>query len=153
MTLFDRLVAQLLTSTQASRVTVRLCEEGVDPRLVAEGLAPGVTSMASGSRDSIRTAGTYVYLEQERRILVQNDCRTSEPAPPASLIELYKVYAQMLAPVFVAGEMVATISVHQQDTPRTWSKAEVGALVDARTQLEEELSSIPRGQWGRLTFT
>jgi len=109
VTLFDRLVAQLLTSTQASRVTVRLCEEGVDPRLVAEGLAPGVTSMASGSRDSIRTAGTYVYLEQERRILVQNDCRTSEPAPPASLIELYKVYAQMLAPVFVAGEMVATI--------------------------------------------
>ena len=148
VTLFDRLVAELLASTQASRVTVRLCEEDVDPRLVAEALAPGVVSMANGSPDAIRTAGTYAYLEEERRILVQNDCRTGEPSPPTSLIGYYKVYAQMLAPVFVEGEMVATISVHQQDKPRTWSAAEVGALAAARATLEEELSSIPRRQWG-----
>jgi len=147
MTSVDRLAADLLTRTRASRVTVRFCEEGADPRLVAEALAPGVLSMSSGSPDPIRTAGTYVYLERQRRILVQDDCRGAEPAPPASLIDYYKVYAQMLAPVFVANEMVATISVHQQDTPRIWSAAEVSALEDARAMLEQELSRLPPDQW------
>jgi len=140
MTLFDDVATELMAATGASRVTVRLCEDGADPRLVAEVLAPGVGSMAGGTRDPIRTAPTYVFLETERRLLVQNDCREGEPAPPRSLIEHYRVYAQMLAPVFVGDQMVATISVHQQDATRDWSARDIDALSAARSRLEKALA-------------
>ena len=70
-------------------------------------------------------------LSQTRAILVQDDCRASGPRPPASLIERYRVYAQMLAPVLSDGEMIGTISVHQQDTTRHWTAADVATLEEA----------------------
>ncbi len=139
MRVFDEVATELMAATRASRVTVRLCEKGEDPRLVAEVLDKGVVSMAGGTRDPIRTAPTYVFLEAERSILVQNDCRVGDPAPPRSLIEEYRVYAQMLAPVFVGDQMVATISVHQQDAVRDWSSRDIDALSNARRRLEQAL--------------
>lgn len=145
MNIYEELAAALLARVNASRVTVRLCEDGSDPLLVAEALAPGIPSMAGGPVTGIREAGTYVFLEKERRILVQNDCRAGEPTPPPSLIETYRVYAQMLAPVIVRGEMVGTISVHQQDRSRVWTKGEIGALADAQMTLEAELTGAGPG--------
>jgi GAF domain-containing protein len=119
---------RLRTATSASRTTVRVVDATGAPALIAESLAGGVRSMRDGPQPAVTAAPTYVELERTRAILVQDDCRTEGPQPPASLIEDYRVYAQMLAPVFQDGHMIATISVHQQDATRHWSDTEIAAL-------------------------
>ena len=106
---------------------------------MAESVAECVPSMHDGPQPAIVAAPTYTELERTRTILVQDDCRTQGPRPPASLIEHYRVYAQMLAPVFDGEDMIATISVHQQDRPRHWTEAEVAALRTATAELETAL--------------
>jgi GAF domain-containing protein len=134
----DRLQAitdALLAELSASRTTIRLAVDGGPPTtLVAESRATGVRSMRDGPQPAITAAPTYVYLEQQRRILVQADCRHDPPAPPASLIEDYGVLAQMLAPVLdrAGTALVGTISVHSQGRTRTWTVADVVALAAAQ---------------------
>lgn len=140
MATHQELTDELLAATRASRTTVRLLDEGGELRLVAESLAPGVVSMRTGPVDDPTVYGTYIYLETERRMLIQNDCRTGEPRPPDSLIDYYHVHAQMLAPVIVDGEFVGTISVHLVGETRQWDDEAIGALADARARLEAELA-------------
>jgi GAF domain-containing protein len=52
----------------------------------------------------------------------------SGPRPPRSMIERYRVQAQMVAPVLDRGELIGTVSVHQQDAARHWSQADIAAL-------------------------
>jgi GAF domain-containing protein len=125
----------LRAATGASRTTVR-GRIGADPvALLAESLADGVESMRGGPQPGIVAAPTYVELVRTRALLVQNDCRTDGPRPPQSLIEHYRVYAQMLAPVFDDDEMIATISVHQQDAERSWTPVEIAALESVRERV------------------
>ncbi len=131
---------RLRTATAASRTTIRVVDESGQPALIAESLADGVPSMHHGPQPAIVAAPTYTELERTRAILVQHDCRTDGPRPPASLIDHYRVYAQMLAPVFDGSEMVATISVHQQDTARHWTDADVAALRTATAEVTIVLS-------------
>ncbi len=135
------IAARLLGATRSSRTTIRLCRPDGQVQLVAEARARGVPSMADSQTPGIRAAGTYVYLEQTHQILVQRDCRTGEPAPPPSLVRDLHVYAQMLAPVIVAGAMAATISVHQQDRTRDWSPSDVRALAEAQAEVGGLLGS------------
>jgi GAF domain-containing protein len=118
----------LRVATSASRTTIRVADASGHPALASESLADNVASMHDGPQPAIRAAPTYTELERTRTILVQNDCRTQGPRPPASLIDHYRVYAQMLAPVFDGDQMIATISVHQQDTARCWTEADKAAL-------------------------
>lgn len=118
----------LLEATSSSRTTIRLVERDGSVRLVAEARAPGVVSMVDGPQPSVVAAPTYQVLIRDRVPIYQSDTRTEPPAPPASLVEHYRVWAQMLAPVEVAGDVVATISVHQQDQTRVWSRADRAAL-------------------------
>jgi maleate isomerase len=137
----QRLADQLRERTGASRTTVR-GRAGDDPvALLAESLAPGVESMREGQQAAaIVAAPTYVVLSRTRTILVQDDCRGEGPRPPRSLIERYHVYAQMLAPVLDDDEMIGTISVHQQDTPRHWTRADVDALEQVTAEAAAILS-------------
>ena len=122
-------IADLLREqTTASRTTVRVADANGQPRLVAESLGAEVPSMHDGPQPAITAAPTYTELERTRELLVQNDCRVDGPRPPASLIEHYRVYAQLLAPVFDGEPMIATISVHQQGEARAWSAADIAAL-------------------------
>ncbi len=105
--------------------------------LVAESLAPGVRSMRDGPQPPITAAPTYVFLAQERRILVQRDCRSDGPAPPASLIDDYGVWSQMLAPVLDGETLVGTISVHCERQTRDWSAEEIAALIDMQTKVTD----------------
>lgn len=139
----QRLTDDLLVATGASRTTVRLIVEGGDLELVAESCAPGVASMATGPVVDPTVHPTYLYLERERKLLIQDDCRSGEPAPPASLVQHFGVWAQMLAPVVVNGEFTGTISVHQQGTTRQWDQAAVAALAAAERALEDHLGVAP----------
>lgn len=131
----QRLADRLRERTGASRTTVR-GPAGADPvALLAESLGPGVESMRDGQQPAVIVAApTYVELARTRTILVQDDCRSDGPRPPRSLIERYRVYAQMLAPVLRDGAMIATISVHQQDTARHWTQDDVAALEQAAAE-------------------
>jgi maleate isomerase len=123
------LADQLRAETGASRTTVR-GRSGDDPvALLAESLAPGVDSMAEGQQPrAITAAPTYTVLRETRAILVQDDCVNEGPKPPRSMIERYRVRAQLVAPVLDGETMIGTISVHQQDTSRHWSRADIAAL-------------------------
>jgi GAF domain-containing protein len=123
------LVDRLRAETGASRATVR-GQAGDDPvALLAESLAPGVESMADGQQPAAITAApTYVVLRETRAILVQDDCVNEGPEPPRSMIERYRVRAQLVAPVLGGGELIGTISVHQQDAVRHWTQADIAAL-------------------------
>jgi GAF domain-containing protein len=133
---------ELRKETGASRATVRGLRDVSTPasasrvELLAESLAEGVPSMHDGPQPGIVEAPTYVELNRTHALIIQDDCRVDEPRPPQSLISHYRVYAQMLAPVVRAGEMVGTISVHQQDRPRRWSADEIDALSRARAEVE-----------------
>jgi GAF domain-containing protein len=135
----QQIADRLRAATAASRTTVRVVDESGQPMLVAESLGDGVMSMRDGPQPAVTAAPTYTELERTRAILVQNDCRTEGPRPPASLIEHYRVYAQMLAPVFFGDNMIATISVHQQDSPRIWTKDEISALETAAAHVSAAL--------------
>jgi GAF domain-containing protein len=132
---------RLRAATAASRTTVRVTDSSGEPALAAESLADGVGSMRDGPQPAVSAAPTYTELERTRTIIVQDDCRTEGPRPPAALIEHYRVYAQMLAPVFAGDAMIATISVHQQDSPRPWTPAEVAALRQAQLEVLAALAS------------
>jgi GAF domain-containing protein len=131
---------RLRLATSASRTTIRAVDASGQPALVAESLAEHVPSMRDGPKPAIVEAPTYIELTRTRAILVQHDCRTEGPRPPASLIDHYRVYAQMLAPVFDGDDMIATISVHQQDVPRHWTEAEAAALRTAADEVTTVLT-------------
>jgi GAF domain-containing protein len=132
---------RLRSATAASRTTIRVVDASGQPALVAESLAEQVPSMHDGPQPAIVAAPTYIELERTRGILVQHDCRTEGPRPPTSLIDHYRVYAQMLAPVFAGDDLIATISVHQQDAARHWTETEIAALRSATTEVETTLGS------------
>jgi GAF domain-containing protein len=131
-----RIVDRLRAETGASRTTVRGPAGGDPVALLAESLADGVESMADGQQPrAIVAAPTYVVLSETKAILVQDDCVNEGPEPPRSLTERYRVRAQMLAPVLADGEMIGTISVHQQDTARHWTAADIAALERAQAEV------------------
>lgn len=137
------LTGRLLERTGASRTTVR-ARSGDDPvALLAESLAPGVPTMRSIPAEpaAIVAAPTYVVLAETKSILVQDDCRTQDPRPPESLTGHFRVYAQMLAPVLDGEEMIGTISVHQQDTPRHWTPADIAALESVAAEVTALLAT------------
>ena len=92
-----------------------------------------------------RNQETYRYLERHRGMLVQGDCRSAVPRPPALLTEEYGVLAQILAPVIVSGCVVGAVSVHQAGMTRDWSEADIGEVRRAVARLEAAIGSGPAG--------
>jgi maleate isomerase len=69
-----------------------------------------------------------MWLERERRILVQRDLVGADPACHPELMQIYGTLAQMLAPLVRANELIGWISVHHAGGPRDWQPNEVDAL-------------------------
>lgn len=136
----ERIAAQLLAATTASRTTVRILDYQDQLQLVAEVCASGVGSMGDGPQIDPRQFATYRYLEQRRELLVQDDCRDTDIAPPPSLVDYHGVASQMLAPIVVHDRFRGTISVHHQGQPRHWSAEEITALEDARHDAETTMA-------------
>jgi len=139
----EAVVDRLLARTGASRATVRFARPDGTAELVAEALAPGVPSMSSHAVPGIADAPTYRYLAERHEILVQCDTRSAAVAPPTSLVDHFKVLAQVLAPVVVTGTMVATVSLHQQGTTRDWDGADIDAVADASAEVAKILAGSP----------
>jgi maleate isomerase len=140
---FEAAMRELLETTRASRVTLRLDTPGSVFPVVAEALAPGMRSIRDSTEIDLTRAATYRWLERERRLVVQRDCLVDEPAAPAELIELYGVRAQMLAPLVRDGRLVGIVSVHHAATARDWKDAEVGAVEAAAARVLDSLTLGP----------
>jgi maleate isomerase len=141
----QEIVAELLAKTGATRTTLRVdAPPDVFP-VAAEALAPGARSIAGETRIDLRAAPTFVFLDRERRPLVQDDLATAADAPPPELIELYGVRAQMLAPIVRDGRLYAMVSVHYAPGPRRWTEEDVEALRDATRRLAAELGAEAPG--------
>ena len=137
------ILRDLLRITAASRTTLRLGlpERNLHvDRVVAEVVAPGVRHIGEDSSIDQRALPTVKYIEEERRILVQNDCLTADPAPPRALIDFYGVKAQMLGPIVRDDRVIGWISVHYTLGFREWGEEDVAALQGALERVQQELT-------------
>jgi maleate isomerase len=137
---FQAILEELLRKTGASRTTLRLDRPDADFPVVAEALGPGTRSIRGEARIAVRDSGTFRFFERERRPLIVNDCRASDPPTPEALMEFYGVRAEMLAPLVEAGAIVGIVSVHYAPGPRQWTALEIGALDDARQSIMQARS-------------
>ena len=148
---FQRILDELLAATNASRTTFRLDwpEWGLHvDDVAAEARKPGVASLVGQTSIDQRRAETVRWLERELRPLVQDDCSAAEHPPPAELVELYGVRAQMLAPVARDDRLVGWVSVHQTGSTRRWASEDVGAFERAAAAIDDALRRY--GEAGEL---
>jgi len=138
----DAILADLLIETTASRTTLRLDspEHGfhVDD-VAAEALAVGEKSLRGQTSINQRAAATAQWIERHRRLLVQGDLAAAEPRPPAALVRLYGVKAQMLAPIVRHGQLDGWVSVHEGRAARRWTRRDQTAVTRAVAQILSEL--------------
>lgn len=137
---FEALLAALRSDLGASRTTLRLDTPGKNFPAVAEATAPGVAPIRADESLDQRGAATARWIMDHRTILVQDDCSTADPPPPAELIAVYGVRAQMLAPVITSdGTLRGWISVHDTRGPRAWQPGDVDRLAAAASEVRREL--------------
>ncbi len=132
----------LLTTTRAARVTVRVRDDAGSFPVVAEALADGVRALSGEASYDLVNAPTFLHLmTHSNEILVQTDCRLAEIQPPDKLLKTYGVTAQMLAPVQKDSVLHAVVSVHATDGPREWSASDISALTAIANRLDEMFNS------------
>lgn len=138
---FDAILADLLAEIDASRTTLRLDDAALgfsvadvagEARLATEKSLRGQTSINQ------RAAPTAQWIEQYRRLLVQNDFSVRALRPPEALLRLYGVKAQMLAPLIRDGRLDGWVSVHET-RPRKWSRTDQAAVVTAAERILQAL--------------
>ncbi len=142
---FKGILEELLAKTKASRTTLRLDvpERGFHVNaVVAEALAPGVKSIAAETSLQQRKSQTASYLEQNRTMLVQNDCENAILKPPKELMQIYGTKAQMVAPVVRGADMVGWVSVHYNPSTREWSSEDVAALEAAVAATHKRMDAM-----------
>lgn len=130
----------LLSSTGADRVTVRVDSPpfnlAVDS-VAAEACGPGVKSLAGDSSLDQRNLDTVRWLDSHREVLVQEDF-SRPPFPPAALLDIYGVKAQVLAPIQYGGALAGWVSVHS-GRPRPWAEHDV---LGARSTADEVAAAL-----------
>ena len=145
---FQAILNTLLKQTNASRSTIRLDvpERGFNVNgVVAEALAQGINSIAAATSINQRASGTATWLENNRKILVQDDTANAVPSPPPQLIQVYGTKAQMMAPVVRGKNMTGWISVHYNPSTRQWSAADVAALEHALAETHKLMDEMEEG--------
>jgi maleate isomerase len=96
-----------------------------------------------------RAAATARRIEETREMLVQDDVLALEPRPPAALLELYGVRAQVLAPIERDGALAGWLSVHDCSGPHDWSADEQAAINAAAKAVQDGWPIEPTSSGGR----
>ena len=140
MPTLEDVLAELLETTRASRVTLRRDLPGDPFPVVAEALAPGVGSLRE--ERSVHLPSQPVVLELLRgRQVVQDDAASAYDDP--AFQRMREVYgglaAQIVTPVMRDGALEAIVSVHQLGAPRRWADDEIAAAARAAERVRELL--------------
>ena len=142
---FEAKLQDLLAATHASRVTVRLDlpQHGFHVNdVAAEARQARVASLKGQTSIDQRRAATVVWLDRERKILVQEDLTDADPAPPTALVEIYGTLAQMLAPIVPHQELTGWVSVHHNRGRRKWAQSDIEALAQTADWFTNRLRQI-----------
>lgn len=136
----DRLRRQL----GASRIILRLETPGAFYPVVAESAADGIRSVATGPEPDFSQVATFLFVSQEQRPLIQDDCLDHPLSPPAEIVGHYGVRSQLLVPVPRGDRFVGVVGIHVAEGPRTWTDDEVAAadLFARRVGWELELEEL-----------
>jgi GAF domain-containing protein len=137
VTAVEDVLAELLASTRASRVTLRrdLPGESRFP-VVAEALGPGVGSLRD--ERSVHLPTQPVVLEVQRgRQVVQDDSAAAYDDPAFQrMLEAYGgLAAQIVTPVLRDGRLEAILSIHQLGTARRWTADEAASASRAAERI------------------
>ena len=123
------LLADLLATTAASRVTLRRDVAGPLPfPVVEEALGAGVGSLRGEQTVHLPTQPVVLEVQSGRQV-VQNNCARAydDPAFQAMLAAYGGLAAQIVTPIQVDGRLEAILSLHQLGSPRVWTDAEIAA--------------------------
>jgi GAF domain-containing protein len=132
----QEIIDQLREDTAVFRTTLRTAADGF--MITCESLGEGAASLKGPVPFDLSKTDTYRWLEDERKILVQNDVREG-PAPPRQLSEVYGVGSQLLSGIFNGERMTGIISVHHAAETREWTGVEIAALERAAAAVTAEL--------------
>jgi GAF domain-containing protein len=133
----ETVLAELLSTTHASRATLRRDVDGPAPfPVVAEALAHGVGSLRGEVTVHLPTQPVVREVQQGRQV-VQDDCRTAydDPSFQAMLAAYGGLRAQIVTPVLVGARLEAIMSLHQLGEPRIWTEAEIAAATAAAERI------------------
>jgi GAF domain-containing protein len=125
----DALLQDLLSTTHASRVTLRQDVPGDYAFPVThEAVAPGVPSLREERTVDLKAQPVVAMLKNGRQV-VQDDCRTAFDDPAFhQMLEAYGgLAAQIVTPISRARRLVAIVSLHQLGSPRRWTDDEIAA--------------------------
>jgi len=141
LTEIHAILGGLLQAVGASRVTLRQDLPGDYAFPVThEALAPGVASLTDERTVVLRNQPVVLELMSGHQV-VQNDCRAAfeDPAFQRMLDTYGGLAAQVVTPIFAGDRLAAILSVHQLDTPRFWSDAEVAACTGTAERVAQLL--------------
>lgn len=129
-------------ATCSQRVTLRidspLLGVSVDDVLL-EDVNSDTRSLRSDSSMSQRELETVIFLDREKRMLVQENCAKDPIRPPDVLLQMYGVKAQMLCPLIHHDAVVGWISVHDTKGPHSWNSSEIQLLKNTTDQVYRAL--------------
>ena len=140
MTEIDAILEQLLSTTGASRVTLRQDVPGDVFPVTHEVLADGAPPIRGVATPDMARQPVVLEVGQGRQV-VQDDCLAASEEPHfRAMLELYGgLRAQIVTPVVREGRVAAIVSLHQLSRTRQWSEQEVDAARTAAERVGELL--------------
>ncbi len=135
-------IEELLATTRASRVTLRMDQPPEFFPVAREALAPGVESIRNVQAPNMPRQPVVLEIVKGRQV-IQNDCLSAFADPDFQvMLNLYGgMRAQIVTPVMVDGAVKAIISVHQLGSPRAWTDDEIDACHQAAQRVHALSSS------------
>jgi GAF domain-containing protein len=140
MTEIDAILEHLLSTTGASRVTLRQDVPGDVFPVTHEALADGTPPITGVATPDMPRQPVVLEILQGRQV-VQDDCLAASSEPHfRTMLELYGgLRAQIVTPVLREGRVAAIVSLHQLGRARRWSEDEIEAAGDAAERVGELL--------------
>src|SRR5438874_3634188 len=122
----DAILGELLSSTGASRVTLRQDVPGDVFPVTHEALANGTQSIRGLATPDMARQPVVLEVQQGRQV-VQDDCLAASSEPHfREMLELYGgLRAQIVTPVVRDGRVAAIVSLHQLGRTRRRSEEEI----------------------------
>ncbi len=124
----DAILEELLSTTRASRVTLREDVTGDVFPVTHEALTGGTPPIKGVATPDMHRQPVVLEIQQGRQV-VQDDCLAASSEPHfREMLELYGgLRAQIVTPIVRDGRVAAIVSLHQLGRTRRWSEDEVGA--------------------------
>ncbi len=140
----EQLISDLFHLVRASRVTLR--QRRTDPEqsfpVTVEIAADGVKRLMEQGEADLTNDPVFNSLKGGGKMAVIDDCALYTAGGQVStIVDLYGIKSEIVAPVRVNGCLAAIISVHETRGPRKWTPEDVSAVVRMTNEIARFLAS------------